>query len=126
LQQVARAPAGHVEKTIVERQVDVSHKRWHRAEGLEDWRKQCGISRLGGDINNLAHRPLVLVAIPGPDGRRQILQADHAIDETMRFGWIVRRTQLEHELILGSKVDFLQMLAAREIPKVQTAAVTRA
>jgi hypothetical protein len=65
-------------------------------------------------------------SIPGPDRGRQILEADHGIDEAVGLGRVVRRPELEHELILGAKIDFLHMLTLVQIPKMQTPSVVRA
>ena len=53
----------------------------------------------------------------------RFFEADDAIDEAVGLGRIVRRPQLEHQLILVAEVDGLQMLARVQIPEVQPAAV---
>src|SRR5262249_26716675 len=67
--------------------------------------------------------PPVAVAVPGPDRRGQILQADHAIDEAMGFGRVVRGPELEYELVFFAEIDLLQMPALGEIPEMQAPAV---
>src|SRR5207248_2370138 len=98
-------------------------ERWHRLEAFEHRRQVVGIGRLRRNIDDLRDRPFVPVAMPGPDRGGQILEADHAIDEAVRFGRIVRGTQLEYELILRPEVDLLEVLASGEIPEMQAPAV---
>ena len=81
------------------------------------------IGRLGRNRDDLLHRPFVAVAIPGPDRGREVLQADHAIDEAVGLGRVVRGAQLEHELVLLAEVDLLQVLALGQVPEMQLAAV---
>src|SRR5262249_8166792 len=47
LTELAGAPAGDVEVLIVQAQVDVRDERRDRAEGLERWREQRRVGRLG-------------------------------------------------------------------------------
>ena len=126
LLQVAGAPARHIEKAVVHRKIDVGDQRRAGAEALEHRRQHVGARRLGRDADDLLHRPLVAVAIPGPDRGREILQADHAVHEAVCLGRVVRRAQLEHQLMLLAEVDLLQVLALGEIPEVQLAAVLAA
>jgi hypothetical protein len=81
------------------------------------------MSVTSGDGDDLPHRPFVAVAVPGPYGRRQILEADDAIDEAVRLGRVMGRSQLENELVLLAEVDLLNMLAFGEIPEVQATAI---
>ena len=46
-----------------------------------------------------------------------------AVDEAVGLGRVVRRAQLEDELMLLAEIDLLQVLAPGEVPEVQTAAV---
>ena len=95
----------------------------HRAEALQERRQLVGIRRLGGDLDDLLHRPAVAVLVPGPDGGGEVLQADDAVDEAMGLGRVVRRPQLENELVVRAEVDLLQVLALGQVPEVQAAAV---
>ncbi len=97
-----------------------------RLEALEHRRQQVGARPARPGCDDLLHRPLVAVAVPGPDRRREILQADDAVDEAVGLGRIVRRAQLEDQLVLLAEVDLLQVLALGEIPEVQPAAVLAA
>ena len=54
-----------------------------------------------------------------PDRRRQILKADHRINEAICLCRIVRRPEFEHELILRAEIDFLLVLARVQTTKVQ-------
>ena len=126
LVQVARSPAGDVEEAVVHRQVDVGDERRHGLEALEHRRQQVRIGRLGRDVDDLLHRPFAAVAVPGPDRGRQVLQADDAVDEAVGLGRVVRRPQLEHELVLLAEVDLLQVLALVQVPEMQPAAILRA
>ena len=68
----------------------------------------------------------VAVAVPDPDRRRQVLEADDGVDEAVGLGRVVRRPQLEHDLVLLAEVELLQVLALVQIPEVQPLAVLRA
>ncbi len=121
--QVAGAPAGDIEKPVVHRQIDVGDQRRAGLESLEHRGKLIFAGGFGRDLDHLLHRPLVAVAIPGPDRGRQVLQAHHAVDEAVGLGRIVRRPEFEHELVLVAEVDGLQVLAFLQIPEVQSPAV---
>ena len=95
----------------------------HGLEALEHRRQLVRVRRLGRDLDHLLDRPLVAVAIPGPDRRRKILQADDAIDEAVGLGRIVRGPQLEHELVLVAEVDGLLVLALVQVPEMQPPAI---
>ena len=126
LLQVAGAPAGDVEEAVVHRQIDVGDERRHRLEALEQRRQLILARRLGRNLDDLLHRPFVAVAVPGPDRGGEVLEADHAIDEAIGLGRVVRRTQLEDQLVFVAEVDGLQVLALVQVPEVQAAAVFRA
>ena len=72
---------------------------------------------------DLLHGPFVAVLVPGPDRRREVLQAHDAVDEAVSLGGVVRGPELEHELILVTEVDGLQVLALVQIPEMQAPAV---
>ena len=127
LLQVARAPAGHVEEPVVQRQVDVRHQRRAGLEVLQGRRQHAGIRGLGRDVDHLRDRPPVpAVPVPQPDGGGQVLEADHAVDEAVRLGRVVGRPQLEDQLVLGPEVDLLHVAAPRQVPEVETSAVLAA
>jgi hypothetical protein len=46
----------------------------------------------------------VAVVIPDPDRRGQILHAEDSVDEAIGLGRVVRRAQLEHELVVRAEV----------------------
>ena len=123
LVEVAGPPAGDVEVLVVDREVDVGDQRRHRLEALEQRRQLIGLGGLGRDRDDLLDRPLVAVAIPGPDRGREVLERQHAVDEAIGLGRVVRRAQLEHQLVLVAEVDLLQVLALRHVPEMQPAAV---
>src|SRR3954463_11285020 len=77
LSQLARPPAAHVEKTIVEREVDVGDERRYGLESLEQRWQIGGIGWLGGNLDHLARLPLArrLVMQPHPDRAREVFQA---------------------------------------------------
>ena len=81
------------------------------------------VGGLGRDLDDLLDRPFVAVLVPGPDRGGEILQADHAADEAVGLGGVVRRAQLEHQLVLVAEVDLLQVLALVQVPEMQPAAV---
>src|SRR6516165_8058794 len=121
--EIAGAPAGDIEIFVVDREIDIGNERRAGLETFERWRQQVGIGRLGRDLNDLPGFPDIAFAIPGPDRRRQIFQAQHAVDKTIGLGRVVRRPQLENQLMLGAEIDLLQVLAAVEIPEMQLVAV---
>ena len=67
LLQVARTPAGDIEKLVVHRQIDVGDQRRAGLESLEHRGQLIFARGLSRDLDHLLHRPLVAVAIPGPD-----------------------------------------------------------
>ena len=119
MMEIACAPARDIEEAVVHREIDVGDERRHGLEAFEHRRQEIGIGRLCRDLDDLLDRPFVAVAIPGPDRGRQILEADHGIDETVGLGRVVRRPELEHELILRPEIDLLHMLALVQIPEMQ-------
>src|SRR5262249_24080883 len=66
---------------------------------------------------------VALLPVPQPDRRREIFEARHDTDESVRLLRIVRRAQLEHHLILGAELQDLAMPALLQIPDVQRVAV---
>ncbi len=126
LAEIARTPASDIEEAVVHREIDIGHQRRHRLEAFQHRRQQIGIGGLGGNLDDLLHRPSVAVAIPGPDRGREVLQADHAIDEAIGLGRVMRRPELEHELIIGTEIDLLEMLALLQVPEMQPPSVLRA
>src|SRR5215467_13671470 len=116
--EIAGAPAGDVKILVVYREIDIGNEWRACFEALQHRRQQIGIGGLGWDLDDLLGLPNRAIAIPGPDRRRQVLQAQHAVDETVGLGRIVRRPQLENELVLRSEIDLLQMLAPVEIPEM--------
>src|SRR5215472_17858853 len=121
--EIAGTPARYIEIFVVGREVDIGDERRAGLEILDRRRQQIGIGGLGGYLDDLLGLPAIAVAIPGPDRRRQIFQTQHAVDKTVRLGRIVRRPQLENQLMLRSKIDLLQVLASVEIPEMQFVAV---
>ena len=107
LPELARAPARHVEEPVVQREVDVGHQRRHRLESLEQRRQVLGGRGLGRDLDHLLHLParraVGALAVPHPDGRREILERDHHAHEAVALRRVVRRPELEHHLLLGRR-----------------------
>src|SRR5262249_17047750 len=110
LLEIAGAPAGYIEETIIHRQIDIGDERRHRLERLEGRRQLIFGRRLGRNLYDLPDRPLAAVAVPGPDRSGEILEADHTIDEAVRLGRVMGGPQLEDKLVLGAEVDLLQVL----------------
>lgn len=100
LAQFACAPARHVEKTIVQRQVDVRDQRRHHAQLLEHRRQDGRVVWLVRNLDHLADGPLVTLSVPQPDGTREVLQIHHHADETIRLRWVMRWPQLEDHLVV--------------------------
>src|SRR5579883_2134565 len=123
LLEIARAPTGDVKKLVVDREVDVGDQRRAGLEVFERRRQAIRVRRFGGNLDNLLDRPFAAVAVPDPDGGRQVLQADDAVDETIGLGRVMGGPQLEDELVLLAEVDLLKMAALVEIPEMQLAPV---
>src|SRR5215831_15209065 len=83
-----------------------------------------GVGRFGGDFDDLPDRPALAITVPDPDRRREIFEADDTVDEAMGLRRIVRRTQLEDELVLLAEIDLLHMLALGVVPEMQAVAVS--
>jgi len=62
--------------------------------------------------------------VPGPDRGGEVLEADDVINEAIRLGRVVSRTELEDELVLLAEVDLLKVPALVEVPEVQLAPVS--
>ena len=63
LDELARAPARHVEIPVVEREVDVGHERRHGLESLQERRQLLRIGGLRGNLDDLLDRPLAVRAV---------------------------------------------------------------
>jgi hypothetical protein len=61
--------------------------------------------------------------VPGPDRGGDVLEADDAINEAIKLGRVVSRTELEDELVLLAEVDLLKVPALVEVLEVQLAPV---
>src|SRR4029434_7603177 len=100
--------------------------RDQRRGGLEPFerrRKFVGLGGLRGYRDDLLDLPPIALLIPRPDRTREILQADHDADEAVGLPRVVRRPDLENELLLVAEVARLHELAAARIPEVQIVAV---
>jgi hypothetical protein len=82
-----------------------------------------GIGRFGRDLDDLFGCPPLAIAVPYPDRRRKVLEADDAVNKPVGFGRVVRRARLEDELVLFAKIDLLQVPALGEVPEVRAAAI---
>src|ERR1035438_1531193 len=91
LLEFARAPAGHVEKPIVKREINIRHKRWHSLKSLEEWRKLLRIGRLGRNFDHLLDGPVAIIPVPKPNRSGQILQGNNHADKSVGLCRIVRR-----------------------------------
>src|SRR5215210_6333990 len=74
LSHLSGAPAGYVEKAVVEREVDVGDQGRHRPEVLEGRRQLIRICRLGWNVDYLLDVPPAVLAVPEPDRGREVLQ----------------------------------------------------
>src|ERR687891_1033941 len=118
LLQVARAPAGDVEVPVVHRQIDVRDQRRAGLEALQHGGQLVRGGRLGRDVDHLRDCPLLAVPMPDPDRRRQVLEAQDAVDEAIGLRRVVRRAQLEDELVVRAEVDLLHVPAPGQVPEV--------
>ena len=64
--------------------------------------------------------------MPDPDGRGQVLDADHHADEAVLPGRVVRGPQLQRHLVLVAEVHPLHVPAAAQVPEVQRVPVLAA
>ncbi len=119
LLEIAGAPAGDVEELVIHGEVDIGDQRRTGLEALEHGWQVILARGLGRDLDHLLDGPLVAVAIPGPDRRREVLQADDTVDEPIGLGRIVCGPQLEDELVLVAEIDGLHVLALVQIPEMQ-------
>src|ERR1700675_1079183 len=69
-----RAPAGHVEKTVVQGKINVGNERRHGLKTLQHGREFVRIGRLRGNFDHFFDGPLAVVSIPKPNRSRQVLQ----------------------------------------------------
>jgi hypothetical protein len=122
LLELAGAPARHIQPAVVHRQVDVADQRGHGPEGLQRGGQQVGVGRLGRDGDDLAGRPAVAVAEPGPDGPREVLHADDHAHDPPGLGRVVGWADLQHHLVGVAEVDTLGEGAVRQRPEVQVVA----
>src|SRR5438552_2840732 len=81
LQQLAGTPAGDVEEPVVQGEVDVRDERRNRAESLQQRREHGCVRRLGRDVDHLLRGPFAVLAMPNPDRRGEVFQADNHSDE---------------------------------------------
>ena len=133
LAHLSRAPAGSVEKTIVDGKIDVGEQRRHGLEALEQRRQLARIGWLGGNLNDFLDfkfsvRSSVasIRAMPQPDRTGKILQRCHHTDKTVSLRRIVRRAQLKHHLLFRTQVQALKVTPLAEIPDVQAVPVLAA
>ena len=64
---LSRAPAGDVEKAVVEREIDVADQRRYRFEALQQRRQLLGFCWLRRDLDYFLDVPTPLVSKPQPD-----------------------------------------------------------
>lgn len=124
LQHLSGPPAGDVEKPIIKGEVDVSDQGRHSFETLEQGRELFGISRLGGDLDNLADLPFAGFVVPKPDRGTQILQRNHYTNEPVGFPWIMSRPHLEDHLLLLAQIKRLHVTPLAQVPDVQVVSVS--
>ena len=125
LDELSGAPARHVEKAIVNRQIDIGYERCDGLETLEERRQLFRVRRFGGNLDHSLHRPRTRsgVPVPQPDRRRQVLQRQDDAGESVGASWIVGRPQFEHHLLFGAEIELLQMTPSAQVPHVQAASV---
>ena len=68
--------------------------------------------------------PLAFVlAVPEEDRGGEVGQADDGVDEAVGLGRVVRRAQLERDLMLLAQVERLHVAPLAQVPEVQAVAV---
>src|SRR6266851_9911239 len=105
LPELAGAPTRDIKEPVVEREIDVGDQRRDRLEAFEQRRQDFRIGRFGGNLDDLLDPPRAVVAMPVPDGRRQILQRHDYAEKSVGLGWIVRRAQLKRHLLFLADIE---------------------
>ena len=96
------APTRHVQELVVQAEVDVGDHRRHCAEALQQRRQQVRVGRLCRHFDDLGGCPLVAVLVPQEYRARQVFKAGHDSDEAIRLARVVRRSEFQRHLVLGS------------------------
>src|SRR5262245_34241025 len=108
LLQLAGAEARDIEESIVERQIDVRDEGRYRAEPFQQRRQAIGRSGFSGNLDHFVDTPATALvralAVPHPDGSREVLQAGDHADEPVGLVGIVSRAQLQRHLLFRAKV----------------------
>src|SRR5688572_4312548 len=74
LPELTRAPARDIQEPVVEGEIDVGDERRDRLEAFEHRRQDVRIGRFRRNLYDFLDRPRAVLAMPEPDGRREILQ----------------------------------------------------
>ena len=116
------APTRDVQPAVVDGKVDVGDQRRNRAEWLKRRWQLVGLGRLGRNGDRLLDRPVVVVTVPQPYRRGQILDADHHADEAPGLARVVSGPHLEHHLVLVAEIDPLEQPPLGEAPEIEVVA----
>jgi hypothetical protein len=122
----ARAPARDVKPAVVEREIDIRDQGRHRFEALQQGRQLLRFGRLGGNLYDLSHVPVALVAGPQPDRAGEVLERDHDAGEAVALPGVVGGSELERQLLLFAEIEHLLMTPPAQVPDVKAAAVLAA
>jgi hypothetical protein len=123
LTHLASCPAGDVEESVIQGEVDVGHHRRHCAKPLQEgWQLVLG-RRFGRDRRRLLDVELAVFAPPSPDRAFEVCGVDHDAQEPVLAYRIVRGSHLERHLVVRAKIDRLDVVPGPEIPKVDPMAI---
>src|SRR5262245_55548479 len=123
LAHLAGAPARHIEKPVVEREVDVGDQRWHGAESLKQRWKLVLLCRLGWNDRGFFAPEFVALAPPRPYRPLEIGRVHHNPNKAVFFNRVVRRSDLESHLVVGAQIDCLDIASRPQIPEVDPVAI---
>src|SRR4029434_6931458 len=118
LTHLAGSPAGDVKELIIHGEVDVCHKRWYRAEPLQERWQLILVRWFGRDRRRLLDVEFAVFAPPGPDRSFEIRCVDYDTHETVLAYRIMRGSHLKRHLVIGAKIDRLDVAPGAKIPEV--------
>src|SRR3984893_1541167 len=123
LTHLAGSPAGDVEEPVIHGKVNVGHQRRHCAKPLQErWKLFLG-RRLGRDRCRLFDVKLAAFAPPGPDRAFEVRCVDYDAKKPVLANRIVRRAHLEGHLVVGAKIDRLDIAPGSKIPEMNSMTV---
>ena len=123
LTQLAGSPTGHVQKFVVEREVDIRHQRRNGTEAFQKRRQHVRVRLFRRDRCGFLDPEFFAVTPPGPDRTFEIGRVDDNAEEAVFAGGIVCGTHFEGHLVIGAEIDRLNVAARSQVPEVNAVAV---